>query len=342
MQYFTVRNTDANGLNISGTPVVNNLSNGDFELAASGGTLIKVAGATIDANPLITFFSDRFATTTAITGYNVTATGVSASAWRFNLHYGNLGGEAFDSDPGGDPGYLIWDDSAAQLTISGNVYSDEGLTPIGAPTCNGVTQNVRLKVQGLGSYTSACDAGTGAYSISNVLYNPGDTITAYLDTNGGARAANIAYDPATNISNMHLYQNRVIVRHEQGAAVTNTAMDQYDFDQDTDIPFRVSGGDLTVFSGTGLIVWNSKIFAPGGNVSLYANASSTMYDGTVHLYATSTWSSSGSPTYTIGGHFLAESGATISPAKFHVYLYCNDIRKNNCRINITYFLQSDI
>jgi hypothetical protein len=314
MQYYSVRNTDANGLNISGTPVVNNLSDGDFELAASGGTLIKVAGATIDANPLVTFFRNRFATTTAITGYNITATGVSASAWRFNLHYGNLGGEFFDSDPGGDPGYLIWDDSAAQLTISGNVYSDEGTTPIGAPVCNGVTQNVVLKVQGVGVYTSACNAGTGAYSISNVLYNPGDTITVYLAGGSGAKAANIAYDPATNINSMHLYMNRVIVRHEQGSAITNTRMDQYDFDQDPNIPFQVSGGNLNVFAGAGLIVWNAKTFAPGGNVSMFANASSTLFDGTVHLYASSIWSAAGSPTYTVGGHFLAESGASIAPA----------------------------
>lgn len=314
MQYFSVRNTDANGLNISGTPVVNNLSDGDFELAVGGGTLIKVAGATIDANPLITFFRNRFATTTAITGNNVTATGVSASAWRFNLHYGNLGGEFFDSDPGGDPGYLIWDDSAAQLTISGNVYADEGITSIGSPTCNGVTQNVVLKVQGLGSYTSACNAGTGAYSISNVLYNPGDTITVYLNTNGGARAANIAYDPATNINNMHLYRDRVIVRHEQGTAVANTALNQYDFDQDSDISVQVSGSDATFFAGTKLIVWTSKTFAPAGNVSLYANASTTMFDGTAHLYANAVWSASGAQTHTIGGHFLAESGASVSPA----------------------------
>src|SRR3989338_3136704 len=239
-------------------------------MGVTGGSMITVAAATIDANPLKTFMRNRFATSTGVTsGFAVKATGTSASAWRFNLHYGNLSGEANDSDPGGDPGYLIWDDSAAQITISGNVYSDEGTTAIGGPTCNGVTQNVRLKGEGLGSYTSACDGTTGAFSIANIIFNPGDTLTLYLDTNGGAKAANISLDPATNINNMHLYQDRVIVRHEGASPMTIAAMNQYDQDQDTDIAFTATTGSpntLLVPTNTALIVWNSKTFAPGGNV----------------------------------------------------------------------------
>jgi len=36
MQYYSVRNTDANGLNISGTPVVNNLSDGGISSLLDG------------------------------------------------------------------------------------------------------------------------------------------------------------------------------------------------------------------------------------------------------------------------------------------------------------------
>ena len=318
MRYYTVRNADANGMNISGTPIINDLSDGDFQLAVDGGTMMKVAGGTIDANPLKIFKRNRFATSSGVaTGTNVTATGVSVSAWRFNLHYGNRAGEAYDLDPGGDPGYIIWDDSAAQLVISGNVYSDEGVTPIGGLVCDGVTQNVRLKVQGVGAYTSACNAGTGAYSISGVVYNPGDTLTLYLASGSNAKAVNVAYDPATNINNMNLYQNRVIVRHEQGSPVGIAQMAQYDSTKDSNIPFTATtspSATLSVASSTGLIVWNSKVFAPGGNVTIHANASANSWDGTVHLYATSTWSSAGTQTHTIGGQFLADSGASVAPA----------------------------
>ena len=317
MRYYSVRHVDANGLNISGSTAVSDLSDGDFELAVSSGTMIRVAAATIDVNPLLTFQRNRFATSSGVSsGYNVTAVGTSVSAWRFNLSSGNRSGEAFDNDPGGDPGYIIWDDSAAQLVISGNVYSDEGVTPIGGPTCDGVTQSVRLKVQGGGSYTSACNAGTGAYSISGVIFNPKDTLTVYLDTNGGAKAVNIAYDPATNIGNMHLYRDRIIVRNEQGSPVTISSMARYDGTFDTDLPFiaTTTATSTTVSAGTGLIVWSSKTFAPGGNVTLHANASGNSWDGTVHLYATSTWSAGGSELYTIGGQFLSETAASVAPA----------------------------
>jgi hypothetical protein len=220
MQYYKVRGADANGLSISGTTNVIELGNADFLLARQGGTMMTVAGGTIDANPLKTFFSMSFATSSGVTsGYNITATGVSASIWSISGLYGNYAGEAFDNDPGGDPGYIRWDNSAAQITVSGNVYRDEGQTLMGAPICDGVTQNVRLKVQGAGTYSSACNSGTGAFSISSIIYNPKDTLTLYLASTTGARAVNIAYDPVTNITNMHLYQNRVILRHEQGTAV---------------------------------------------------------------------------------------------------------------------------
>jgi len=318
MQYYKIRGVDQNGLSISGTPTVSGLSNGDFLLAVNGATMMTIAGGTIDANPLKTFFGMSFATSSGITsGYNITATGVSGSVWTVSGLSGNYAGEARDNDPGGDPGYIRWDDSAAQISVSGNVYSDEGLTPIGGPVCDGVTQNVRLKVQGVGSYTSACNAGTGAFSISNIIYNPRDTLTLYLASTTGVRAVNIAYDPATNITNMNLYQNRVILRHEQGSAVGIAQMATYDNNKDSAIPFTATttvATSTTVFAGTGLVVWNSKVFAPGGNVTLHANASGNSWDGSVHLLATSTWSSSGTESYSVGGSFAADTSASVAPA----------------------------
>lgn len=315
IRYFSVQNADINGLRFSGTPIVNVMNDTDYTLGVSGGSMILVAAQTIDANPLKTFFRNRFSTSTVgATGYNVQVTGTAVSAWRFSQHTGTFSGEAYDLDPGGDPGYIIWDDSAANITVSGRVYADEGKTPIGGPTCDGVTQNVRLRVQGLGSYTSACNAGTGAYSISGVIFNPGDVITVYLDTAGGARAVAVTVDPATNIADMDLYQNRVIVRHENTNPITIANLDIYDGNQDPDIPYIASLGSpdtLSVRSGTALFIWAGKSFNPQGNITLNANASGNAWDGTFRLAAGATFMGSGH-SHKIGGDFIADAGADVT------------------------------
>ncbi len=181
--------------------------------------MLTVAASVITQNPLKIFTRNSFATSTGIgAGYNVTVTGTTASSWKFNLHYGNYDGEAYNNDPAGDPGYVRWDDSATAITISGNVYSDEGTSV--SSVCNGSTQVVRLKVQGAQDLTSSCAAGTGYYEITGVNFNPGDVLTVFLDTAGGRQAANVSVDPITTITDMHLYENRVIVRHEDTTPLT--------------------------------------------------------------------------------------------------------------------------
>ena len=318
--FYVFRNLDPNGLNISGTPIINSLSNGDFELAASGGTLITVASTVIDKveNQLKTWKSVRFATSTGVaSGFNVTETGtltVSPNFWKFNLHYGNLAGESFDNDPAGDPGYVRWDDSAGAVTISGRVFSDEGTSV--SSVCDNSTQVVRLKVQGAGVYSGFCNSSTGVYSIPNIQYNPGDVLTLYLDSNGGRRGATISRDPTASIGDMDIYENRVIVRHQSSTPINIADLDQYDHGQDTDIPFVATVGGtntLVLEPNTKLIVWAGKTFAPAGNITIQSGGVN-VWDGSLELYATSTLSLAGSQSHSIGGSLAVAAGATIQPA----------------------------
>ena len=317
-QYYKIRNIDSTGLNFSGSPTVTNLDDGDFLLQINGGSMITIASTSIDANPLLNIRRSRFATSSGIsTGFNVTETGSPASNWRFRNHYGNFAGEAYDSDPGGDPGYIIWDDSATDITVSGRVYSDEGSTPVGSPTCDDATPVVVLKVSGAGSYSSSCNSSTGAYSIPGVFFSAGDTITVYLDTGGGPRAANVTVDPVTNIANMDLYQNRVIFRNEQGNAMTIASSSVYDFDQDPDIPFNSVIGapnTLAVATNTGLIIWTGKAFTPSGNVTLDGGgADGNFWNGTLHLQTSSVFVAVGNQVHTVAGNITLDSGATFTP-----------------------------
>ena len=314
MNYYVVRNASSTGLVFSGAPNVTSIAYGDYLVSEAGGSAITVGGTAINASPALTFTNVRFATSSAISAFNVTATGTSVSSWRFTNHTGNLDGEAKDVDPDGDPGYIVWDDSAASITVAGNVYSDEGSTASGA--CDGATSNVHLRVAGLTSYTTSCNASTGAYSISGVSYSPGDSLMVYID--GEAEVgATVSEDPVSNINNMDIYENRVIVRHESSDPLSIDDMAVWDSSDDADIPFTAVSGSpdtLTLPADTKLIVWTNKEFAPGGNVTLSGGGAGGAYDGTLEAYDGATFTAAGSEEHSIGGSMIFGSGATFTAA----------------------------
>ena len=115
-QYYTFANLDVAGLSLTGSPTITNLANGYYALSVAGGTLIGVSASALDANASKIFTNVGFATTTAITGINVTVNGSTSNAWRFSSSYGNLGGEAYDSDGLTACGSIRFDNSGCLLT----------------------------------------------------------------------------------------------------------------------------------------------------------------------------------------------------------------------------------
>ncbi|NTW22404.1 DUF2341 domain-containing protein [Candidatus Falkowbacteria bacterium] len=110
--YYQINNAGTSGLNFSGSPAVNSLNNGDFQLAGSTGQAISLTASVINANPGKVIYGCNFATTTAITAaYNIFLASAASSNWTFANHTGNFAGDNYDSDPGDPTGYLIWDDS---------------------------------------------------------------------------------------------------------------------------------------------------------------------------------------------------------------------------------------
>ncbi len=313
-QNVVIRNTDASGLQFADAPIVNDLSFTDHEIAVNGGTAITVAGSVINANEAKNFTNNTFSQGGASGASNVTANGSSVSSWRFTNHAGDLDGEGHDVDPAGDPGYLVWDDSAALITVSGNVYSDEGSTV--SSVCDGSTDNVTLVVAGLTAYSTSCNGTTGAYSISNVAFGPTDTLTLYLDGET-AKAANVTVAPISSISNMHLYEGRVIVRHENTDPITIADMAEWDSSDDSDVPFTAvdAGTDtLTLASDLKLIIWTGKTFAPNGNVTLAGGGGGSAYDGTLEALANAKFIAAGTENHSIGGSFIFGLGAAFTPA----------------------------
>ncbi|MCB9815651.1 DUF2341 domain-containing protein [Candidatus Nomurabacteria bacterium] len=316
MNHYVIRDTTADGLIFTGAPDIIDLSYGDLEVQIAEGTAMTVGGTVINANPAMEFNRVGLATTTAINAYNVTATGTSASAWRFVNVVGNLGGEAKDVDPGGDPGYVTWQDSAAIINISGTVYSDEASNVSAA--CDSTTGNIYLSINGTTFATTTCNGdglggGTGAYTFTGINYGLGNTLTVYIN-NEAEKAVTVTQDPISSITNLDLYENRVVVRHESGAAMTIADMGTWDSDDDPDVLFDVEtvGADtLTLPADTKLIVTSNKKFTPAGSIIVPGGGSGSTYDGTVELKAGAIFTGGSNQSHVIGGSLISGAGASF-------------------------------
>ena len=208
----------------------------------------------------------------------------------------------------------------AGITVSGTAYTDEGSTTMGSG------RTVRIKVNGAGTYSTST-AADGTYSIADVtIGSASDVVTAYLDgASEDAITVTKAADTSTNITGLDLYQDRVIVRHEDSGPITNANLGQYDSDDDADIPFSSNSNALTVATSTSLYVWSGKTYTPGGTITTnssggdfkLAGATSTIdtassvIGGDIVLNATSTLKITGSVTVN-GGDITTAGSATIT------------------------------
>jgi hypothetical protein len=140
----------------------------------------------------------------------------------------------------------------ADISVLGTIYTDEDMSAYDCST-NNIT--VSLKVNGLGSYTTTCTEANGNYSFSTVTVGPNDTLTVFLDEETEkAVAVTRAASTPSNISNLHLYQNRVVVRHEDTGPVTINDLDEFDKNEDADIPFMASSDSISFDNSTSYII----------------------------------------------------------------------------------------
>ncbi|KND46768.1 MAG: Fibronectin type III domain protein [Parcubacteria bacterium C7867-006] len=153
-----------------------------------------------------------------------------------------------------------WTNGVCTVAVSGTVYTDEGSTAMGSG------RTVRIKVSGAGDYTTTTGAD-GTYTVSGVVMNEGDTITAFLDgATEDAVTISRSNQSSGTLTGFNLYQNFVIVRNEYASAISASEFDLYDSGQDADINFTATGGALTVLNTNTLYVL-SGTFTPGGNVT---------------------------------------------------------------------------
>ena len=178
------------------------------------------------------------------------------------------------------------------ITLTGTVYSDEGTTDLGAG------KTVRVAINGTDIDTAETIAG-GNYSI-DLAAAAGDVITVYLEDETEDAVAVTVSDGA-NLAGLDLYQNYLIVRHDNAGSLSNANLATGTVGGEDDISniYSTSGGNLTVEGGNELFIWTGDTFAPGGNLTV----DNIDIDGTLTLAAN---------TATVSGDWDAADGSFSS------------------------------
>ncbi|MFC1548504.1 DUF2341 domain-containing protein [Candidatus Omnitrophota bacterium] len=147
-----------------------------------------------------------------------------------------------------------------KITISGTVYSDHGITPIGnnvniVLVINGVIRNIKAT------------APTSAYEFKNETSAVGDSILVYID-NLSTDGNTITTSNAVDILDLDIYGGTVIARNETVTPLTNSnfAVARGTLSEN-DILFNVSGGNLTLDEGIDFLVLSGNTYSPGGDLS---------------------------------------------------------------------------
>ena len=213
--------------------------------------------------------------------------------------------------------YITW--VIPSIAVSGTLYSNEGTT---AYDCSSSNKTIKASVNGGAPASGTCLAAGGTWSV-NLGSTPaiGDPVVVWVDDDANFRAALLTKASTTNsIPLLSLYQNRVIVRHEEDDAVivTNTNLGAYDGADDNDIQFKENGGAFSVNAGSTLYIWPGTEFAPGGDVTIHGGATAAGQldtDGSLKLAygtgpegaATSSILSMNGSQLILAGSFLASS-----------------------------------
>ncbi len=154
----------------------------------------------------------------------------------------------------------VFDASTSHL-IQGTVYSDEGITNIGA------NKTVAFSLNGSSAIDTAITNASGQFTLSGATMTGTSLVTIYLDANS-EKAATVVRASGFNMSGVDLFQNQLILRTLTGASVgfTNALLATAGNNADTDLTsvYTVNSSVLNVKSGRVLRI--QAPFTPGAGV----------------------------------------------------------------------------
>src|SRR3989344_4451875 len=167
----------------------------------------------------------------------------------------------------------------ASITLSGQIYSNAGVTPYQCSTVANLT--VKVLVGGSGTSSGTCTADTGVFSVSVTGVSANSILTVLLDgETPNAATITKAADGTSAIDSVYLYQDHVIIRNETTGSITNANLSTADGDADDSI-YDVSSNNLTVNSNVNLLVWSGDTYDPGGTVTTQGTGDFTVSTSSV-------------------------------------------------------------
>jgi|GEM_PF-4090091 len=231
--------------------------------------------------------------------------------------YGGGGGGGEVGGVGG--GGLIVISYTPLLTISGTIYTDEGITALNSA---GKTVRLRVGTSSPGIFSTTTLSGTGAYQFQNITgIAPGTTFRAWVDNDATFRAFAMskASSSVNNITNFDLYKNVIRVKHEgvlsdTGTTTSNAELGLWDYDDNASIQFTSNSNNLETRDGSKLLVAYGTHFVPGGTVTTHSSSTATSPSGDFQLEQRNSTSSmlTLGGTLTIAGSYYASSSSIFN------------------------------
>ncbi|MEA3398264.1 MAG: fibronectin type III domain-containing protein [Patescibacteria group bacterium] len=198
----------------------------------------------------------------------------------------------------------------------GTVYSDDGQTSL-------LTEpKVSMIVDGVFEKSVYASADDGSFEFVDVAPPAtGTPVLIFLDDADEKGAAYNRYGGQGEINDFDIYQNHVIMRHDDDGPIATANVDAYDSDQDEDIICAVSGIDFNMASGYILYVWPGSTFEAGSGSMSFEN-----------IEIKGSFEAVGEQTITVSGGWDASSGsfdAASSTVEFTSTFAGNRIIANN-------------
>ncbi|HMG74860.1 MAG TPA: LamG-like jellyroll fold domain-containing protein [Pyrinomonadaceae bacterium] len=179
--------------------------------------------------------------------------------------------------------YLAWNYSvtSGSLTTNAQALAIDNVSIVGTNTIGGTVfttnsagtmpagRTITLLKNGSVAGSGITDSG-GNYSIPGLTLASGDKIAVFIDNATTEKGATVTLSGTSDITNLNIIQNQLIVRTDNGGAISNTNLGlAQGVSPDTDLTaiYTVASGNLTTPPGVSLQIWLSSSYQPAGDIT---------------------------------------------------------------------------